>query len=165
MADWLQPGEKSPDFTLSDQHGKPVTLSKFRGRPVVVYFYPRDNTPGCTHEACSFRDAHASFAEYDVQVLGISTDGQESHQTFAHKHQLNYPILSDPDHKVAEAYGAWRERKQWGKIFWATQRSTFLIDPDGRIVKVWKKVSVATHVQEVLTALDEFMGDESQQNR
>ena len=152
MSDWIEEGKKAPAFRLPSDSGKQVALSDFLGKPVVVYFYPRDNTPGCTREACAFRDRQAELQALGVQVLGISPDSVESHQKFRDKYQLNFPLLSDSDHKVAEKYGAWREKTMYGKKTMGIQRSTFLIDAQGRVVKIWKKVNVDGHDQEVLAA-------------
>lgn len=152
MSDWIEEGKKAPAFRLPSDSGKQVALSDFLGKPVVVYFYPRDNTPGCTREACAFRDRQAELQALGVQVLGISPDSVESHQKFRDKYQLNFPLLSDSDHKVAEKYGAWREKTLYGKKTMGIQRSTFLIDAQGRVVKIWKKVNVDGHDQEVLAA-------------
>jgi len=153
MADWVQEGDKAPDFTLPDDNGNKVKLSALKGKPVVVYFYPRDDTPGCTKEACAFRDQKTSLAKAGAQVLGISTDAVESHGKFRDKYQLNFPLLADVDHAVAEKYGAWREKVRFGKASMGIQRSTFLIGGDGKIKKVWKSVSVDGHDQQVLDAL------------
>lgn len=156
MADWVQEGDKAPDFTLPDDNGNKVKLSALKGKPVVVYFYPRDDTPGCTKEACAFRDQKAALAKAGAQVLGISTDAVESHGKFRDKYQLNFPLLADVDHAVAEKYGAWREKVRFGKASMGIQRSTFLIGGDGKIKKVWKSVSVDGHDQQVLNALAEL---------
>jgi peroxiredoxin Q/BCP len=152
MADWIEPGAPAPDFTLSDDQGKPISLQQFRGRPVVLYFYPKDDTPGCTKEACAFRDRHADWSGKAV-VLGVSPDDSASHALFRDKYQLNFPLLADPDHKLAESYGAWREKNMYGKKSMGVQRSTYLIDAAGKVAKVWKKVSVDGHDQQVLEAL------------
>lgn len=157
MSDWIEEGKKAPAFRLPSDSGKQVALSDFLGKPVVVYFYPRDNTPGCTREACGFRDRQAELQALGVQVLGISPDSVESHQKFRDKYQLNFPLLSDSDHKVAERYGAWREKTMYGKKTMGIQRSTFLIDAQGRVVKIWKKVNVDGHDQEVLAAIRQLV--------
>ncbi len=156
MADWVEPGKKAPDFTLSADDGGKIKLSSLRGQPVVVYFYPRDDTPGCTREACAFRDQKAALARLGAKVLGVSADGVDSHVKFRDKFQLNFPLLADEEHKVAEKYGAWREKNLYGKISMGIQRSTFLIDAAGTIVKVWKKVNVDGHDEEVLAALKDL---------
>jgi thioredoxin-dependent peroxiredoxin len=153
MADWLEVGTKAPDFTLAADDGTKVKLSAFRGQPVVLYFYPKDDTPGCTKEACSFRDRKTELAKLGAKVLGISADTPESHGKFRDKFKLNFPLLADVDHKVAERYGAWREKNMYGKKSLGIQRSTFLIDREGKIAKVWKSVKVDGHDQQVLDAL------------
>jgi len=156
MADWLEPGKKAPDFTLPADDGTKVKLSSLRGKPVVLYFYPRDDTPGCTAEACAFRDRKSQIAEHGAAVLGVSTDPVESHVKFRDKFQLNFPLLADTEHKVAEKYGAWREKTRFGKTSMGVQRSTFLIDAGGVVRKVWKSVKVEGHDQQVLAALAEL---------
>jgi peroxiredoxin Q/BCP len=153
MSDWVQEGDKAPDFTLADDNGKKVKLSSFKGQPVVLYFYPADDTPGCTKEACAFRDRKADLAKAGAKVLGVSPDTTESHGKFRDKFELNFPLLADPDHFVAERYGAWREKNMYGKKFMGIQRSTFLIDAQGKIAKVWKAVKVDGHDVQVLAAL------------
>ncbi len=156
MADWVQEGRKAPDFTLSDDSGSKVKLSSLRGKPVVLYFYPRDDTPGCTKEACGFRDAKAKLAKAGATVLGVSPDSVESHVKFRDKFQLNFPLLADPNHKVAERYGAWREKTRFGKTSMGIQRSTFIIDADGVVRKMWKSVKADGHDAQVLKALGEL---------
>jgi thioredoxin-dependent peroxiredoxin len=149
----LQAGDKAPVFELKDQTGKTVKLSDFKGKQVVVYFYPKDSTPGCTTEACDFRDEHSRLLKKGAVVLGISPDGQKSHEKFATKFELPFPLLSDEDHSVAEKYGAWGERSMYGRKFMGILRSTFLVGADGKISKVWPKVKVTDHVAEVIEAL------------
>jgi peroxiredoxin Q/BCP len=156
VSDWIEAGQKAPDFTLATDAGTKVTLSKLRGKPVVLYFYPRDDTPGCTAEACAFRDQHAELARRGAQVLGLSTDSVESHEKFRDKFHLNFPLLADAEHAVAEKYGAWREKIRFGKASLGIQRSTYLIDAEGTVRKVWKSVTVEGHDQQVLEALDEL---------
>ena len=156
MADWVQPGKKAPAFTLPADDGSKVKLAELRGQPVVLYFYPRDDTPGCTREACAFRDRKSQLAEAGAVVLGVSTDGVESHGKFRDKYKLNFPLLADTDHKVAEKYGAWREKVRFGKKSMGIQRSTFLIDAAGVVRKVWKSVKVDGHDQQVIKALGEL---------
>ncbi|HHK42915.1 MAG TPA: thioredoxin-dependent thiol peroxidase [Planctomycetaceae bacterium] len=156
MADWLEPGTRAPAFQLKDDHGRTVKLSDFKGRPVVLYFYPKDDTPGCTKEACAFRDASDRLQELGAVVLGVSPDSVESHAKFRDKYHLNFPLLSDPQHRVAEKYGAWREKNMYGKKSMGIQRSTYLIGPDGKIAKVWKRVRVDGHDRQVLEALAEL---------
>ena len=152
--DWIEEGQKAPAFTLPAADGTKVRLSDLLGSPVVVYFYPKDDTPGCTREACAFRDRHSELRAAGVVLLGISADGVESHAKFRDKYDLNFPLLSDADHKVAEKYGAWREKNMYGKKSMGIQRSTFLIDADGRVAKVWKRVQVDGHDAPVLAAVE-----------
>ena len=156
MGDWVEAGKKAPDFTLPADGGGRVKLSGLRGKPVVLYFYPRDDTPGCTREACAFRDRKAELVELGAAVLGVSTDTVESHEKFRDKHALNFPLLADAEHKVAEKYGAWREKTRFGKKSMGIQRSTFLIDADGVVRRVWKSVKVDGHDEQVLAALGEL---------
>lgn len=156
MSDWIEPGAKAPSFSLLDDQGKRVKLSDLKGSPVVVYFYPRDDTPGCTKEACAFRDRSAELKELGAVVLGISTDTVESHAKFRDKYQLNFPLLSDPDQKVCQQYGAWREKNMYGKKSMGIQRSTYLIDASGKIAKLWKRVQVDGHDQQIIEALKEL---------
>jgi len=149
--DWIEVGAAAPDFSVSDDRGQTVTLSKLRGKPVVLYFYPKDDTPGCTKEACAFRDRSADFQ--GATVLGVSPDSTESHARFRDKFQLNFPLLADTDHALAESYGAWREKNMYGKKSMGVVRSTFLIDAQGKVAQVWKKVNVDGHDQQVLEAL------------
>jgi thioredoxin-dependent peroxiredoxin len=153
MAAWVEAGQQAPDFTLPAEDGRQVTLSGLRGNPVVLYFYPRDDTPGCTAEACAFRDAKAEMARLGATVLGVSTDDLDSHRRFRDKHRLNFPLLADVDHRVAQEYGAWRKKIRFGKESLGIQRSTFLIDAQGVVRRVWKRVEVAGHDQQVLEAL------------
>ena len=154
MSDWIEEGEKAPDFSMPDDSGNTVKLSALRGKPVVLYFYPKDDTPGCTKEACAFRDRSADLEKRGAVVLGVSPDDVASHARFRDKFHLNFPLLADAGHKVAEKYGAWREKNFYGKVSMGVQRSTFLIDADGVVRKAWKKVSVDGHDEEVLEALD-----------
>jgi peroxiredoxin Q/BCP len=156
MADWIAAGKKAPAFTLYRDDGSQVRLADFKGRPVVLYFYPKDDTPGCTREACAFRDRHDELRQLGTVVLGVSPDKVESHVRFRDKYQLNFPLLADLDHAVAEKYGAWREKNLYGKKTMGIQRSTFLIDREGRVAKVWSKVQVDGHDEEVLAALREL---------
>ncbi len=153
MPDWVEEGENAPDFTLPADDGRQVKLSELRGTPVVLYFYPKDDTPGCTKEACAFRDRSAELAQRGAVVLGVSPDDVASHGRFRDKYSLNFPLLADVGHKVADRYGAWREKNMYGKTSMGIQRSTFLIDGTGKVRKVWKKVSVDGHDEEVLSAL------------
>lgn len=149
----LSEGTQAPDFTLPADGGGKVALSDLRGKKVVLYFYPRDNTPGGTTEACNFRDDHSQITAAGAVVLGVSPDSVKSHDRFKLKHELPFALLSDPDRRVAEMYGAWGEKKSFGKIYHGIVRSTFVIDEDGVIIKVFPKVKVKGHGQEVLAAL------------
>lgn len=160
MSQWIEAGEKAPDFTLSADGGRKFKLSALRGGPVVLYFYPKDDTPGCTREACSFRDRSGELKKLGATILGVSGDSVESHVKFREKFQLNFPLLADEDHKVAEKYGAWREKNMYGKKSMGIQRSTFLIDPQGRVAKVWKAVQVDGHDEQVIEALKALRADE-----
>jgi peroxiredoxin Q/BCP len=156
MSDWIEPGQRAPAFTLSADDGSQVRLAELRGRSVVLYFYPRDDTPGCTREACAFRDQQAGLRSLGAIVLGVSADSIASHRRFRDKHRLNFPLLADVDHKIAEKYGAWREKYLYGKKSIGIQRSTFLIDADGKVARVWKSVKVDGHDKQVLEALLEL---------
>jgi peroxiredoxin Q/BCP len=160
MSDWIEPGQKAPDFTLPSDQGPRVRLKDQRGSPVVLYFYPRDDTPGCTREACAFRDRLSELTRHGAKVFGVSTDDVASHEKFRDKYELNFPLLADTDHGVAEKYGAWREKNMYGKKSWGVQRSTYLIDADGLVQRVWKKVSVDGHDEQVMLALKEMQNDE-----
>lgn len=149
-------GDVAPDFTLPRDGGGEITLSALRPQKVVLYFYPKDDTPGCTKEACAFRDRQADLTKFGAKVFGVSPDDVASHVKFRDKYELNFPLLADPDHKVAEKYGAWREKNMYGKKSMGIQRSTFLIDADGKIAKVWKRVQVDGHDQQVLDALKQL---------
>ncbi len=146
----LAAGMKAPDFTLADQQGKMHSLSDYLGKKVAVYFYPKDDTPGCTAQGCSIRDNFSALAEKDIIVLGISKDNVESHKKFADKFKFNFPILSDPDGKVIESYGAWKEKSMYGRTFLGIARTTFLIDEKGSLVKVIEKPDTAQHAQEII---------------
>lgn len=149
----LKAGDRAPDFQALTQDGQELKLSDFKGRNVVLYFYPRDNTPGCTKQACAFRDAFAAMKARNAVVLGVSTDSARAHGRFAAKYQLPFPLLADAERKIVSAYGVWGEKSFMGLKFQGTHRVTFLIGPDGRIRKVWPKVKVATHAADVLAAL------------
>jgi peroxiredoxin Q/BCP len=156
MSEFLEPGAKAPAFTLASDAGQKVKLSDLAGSPVVLYFYPKDDTPGCTKEACNFRDRLSEITKLGAKVFGISPDDVASHQKFRDKFTLTFPLLADPEHKIAEKYGAWREKNMYGKKSMGVQRSTYLIGPDGKVVKVWKKVSVDGHDDQVIAALHEL---------
>ncbi len=149
-------GDPAPDFALQDAQGNLVKLSDFAGRRVVLYFYPRDNTPGCTKEACAFNTVLAQLADLGAQVIGISPDDVASHKKFAAKFGLAFPLLSDPEHVVAERYGVWQAKKNYGKTYFGVVRTTFIIDEQGRIARVFPKVRVEGHEVQVLEALANF---------
>lgn len=153
MTDWIEEGVTAPDFTLKDDHGNEVRLSDFRGKPVVLYFYPKDDTPGCTREACAFRDRTPELKARGAAILGVSPDDVTSHGKFRDRHSLNFPLLADVGHHVADQYGAWREKNMYGKMSMGIQRSTFLIDAAGTVRKVWKRVNVDGHASDVLASL------------
>ncbi len=156
MADYLEPGKKAPAFTLKDQDGNTVRLKDLAGNPVVLYFYPRDNTPGCTKEACAFRDRYDEMKATGAQLFGISTDSAESHIKFRDEYELPFPLLVDADHAMSEKYGAWREKNNYGKKSMGMQRCTYVLDGDGKVVKVWKRVKVDGHDQQVIDVLTEL---------
>lgn len=139
----LKPKDKAPQFSLPDQAGKTVKLSDFKGQKLLIYFYPKADTPGCTKQACSIRDTYAELSDHRAAVVGISPDKPGQQEKFARKYALPFPLLSDPDHKVAEAYGAWGEKSMYGKKYEGVIRSSFLIDEKGRILQAWYKVSPA----------------------
>ncbi len=149
----LEVGTKAPDFTLNYKHGNPVSLSSFLGKKVVLYFYPKDNTPGCTRQACAFAQHYSAFQEENVIVIGISKDSVASHLKFAQKYDLPFVLLSDPDHAVIEAYGVWQEKKLYGKVSMGVVRSTYLINEEGVIEKVMPKVKPDTNAAEILAYL------------
>ena len=149
----IEEGKKAPAFSLKDQDGKAHSLKDYAGRPVVLYFYPKDDTPGCTTEACSFRDALPDFSKVKATVLGVSVLDTGSKAKFAKKHGLNFPLLADADHAVADKYGAWQEKSMYGRKYMGVGRITYLIDGDGKVAKRWDKVSVGSHADDVLAAL------------
>ena len=149
----LQIGMQAPDFTLSDKDGRPVTLSAFRGKRVVLYFYPKDNTPGCTRQACAFGERYEAFKAANIEVIGISKDSVVSHAKFAEKYDLPFILLADPDRLAIEAYGVWQEKKMAGKVGMGVVRTTFIIDENGVITAVMPKVKPDTNAAEVLAAL------------
>lgn len=150
----IEKGSEAPDFTLPSDQGGEVTLSSFRGKKVVLYFYPKDDTPGCTIQACDFRDATPAFEKLDAVVLGVSPDSVESHASFRKKFDLSFPLLADVDHVVSEAYGVWKEKSMYGRKFMGIERSTFLIDEDGVVAEVWRKVRPKGHAE----MLEEVLG-------
>ncbi|MDA0270039.1 MAG: thioredoxin-dependent thiol peroxidase [Chloroflexi bacterium] len=154
MAVTLDAGDSAPDFSLTDQDGKIHSLAKYAGKTVVLYFYPKDDTPGCTKEACSFRDNHDAILAKSAVVLGVSADDAESHQAFREKFDLPFPLLVDADKTVATAYGSWGEKEMYGKAVIGMIRSTFVIGPDGKLIKVWKQVQAEGHAEHVLKALE-----------
>jgi peroxiredoxin Q/BCP len=152
----LGPGDKAPSFTLPDQNGNPVKLSDLEGETIVLYFYPRADTPGCTTQACGVRDRHADYEKAGARVIGISPDEVKAIEKFAGKYDLDFTLLADADHAVAEQYGTWVEKSMYGKKYMGVQRATFIVGPDGRIAKVLPKVQPKQHDQLVLKALDEL---------
>jgi peroxiredoxin Q/BCP len=149
----IDPGKKAPAFTLKDQEGRTHRLSDYAGRPLVLYFYPKDDTPGCTKEACDFRDRLPNFGREDAPVLGVSVLDEASKARFAAKHRLAFPLLADADHSIAEKYGAWQKRSLYGRNFMGVARTTYLIGADGKVVRRWDKVKVDGHADEVLAAV------------
>ena len=149
----VEEGQQAPDFELTSDSGERVRLSQFRGKSVVLYFYPRDDTPGCTTQACGIRDSYDDFEERGAVVLGVSPDEESSHVKFKQKYGLPFTLLADPEHEVSEQYGVWGERKYMGRTYMGVERSTFLIDEEGRIAKVMRRVKPDTHVEQVLAAL------------
>lgn len=150
-------GSKAPEFYLSDQDGKDHELADYHGQWVLLYFYPKDDTSGCTKEACGLRDSFPKFEDVSAIVLGVSADSVESHKKFATKYKLPFTLLADPDKKVIQAYGVWREKSMYGKSFLGIARTSFLIDPDGNIAKIYEKVKPAEHAHQVLHDLKELM--------
>ena len=146
-------GKKAPDFTAATDGGKSLKLSELRGKPVVLYFYPKDDTPGCTTEACGFRDAAPDFKKLKAQVVGVSKDSVARHDKFKAKYELNFPLVSDEDGKICEKYGTWIEKSLYGRKYMGIDRATFLIDKDGTVRNVWNKVKVKGHVEDVQAAL------------
>lgn len=147
-------GDKAPDFTLAATGGTDVTLSSFKGKKVVLYFYPKDDTPGCTKEACAFRDNHQAFLDKNVGVVGVSKDPVSKHEKFVQKYDLPFTLVSDEDGKVCEAYGAWVEKNMYGRKYMGIDRSTFLIDEKGNVQHLWRKVKVPGHVEKVLDEIE-----------
>jgi thioredoxin-dependent peroxiredoxin len=153
----VEQGQEAPDFTLRDQDGNEVTLSELRGQPVVLYFYPKADTPGCTTQACGIRDHSGDYERAGAKVLGVSPDPVAAIKKFAEKHTLDFELLADENHEVAELYGVWGEKKIYGKTYMGVTRSTFLIDPEGKVARVFPKVSPKTHDEFVLEALGQLV--------
>ncbi|MGE5682009.1 MAG: thioredoxin-dependent thiol peroxidase [Bacillota bacterium] len=150
----LKEGSSAPDFTLNDSNGKAISLHDFRGRDVVLYFYPKDNTSGCTQEACSFRDAFPDFQKVNAVILGVSADSEKSHKGFSEQYSLPFTLLSDPERKAIESYEVWKEKSMYGKKYMGIERTTFVIDREGKIKKIFPKVKVDGHSEEVLKAIN-----------
>ncbi len=149
----IEPGKKAPAFALKDQAGKTHRLSEYAGRPLILYFYPKDDTPGCIREACAFQETLPGFKPHKAAVLGVSILDETSTARFAKKHGLQFPLLADPDHEVAEKYGVWQEKSQYGRTYMGIARTTYLIGRDGKVEKRWDRVKVDGHAEEVLAAL------------
>jgi peroxiredoxin Q/BCP len=154
----LSTGGKAPAFSLKNSDGETVKLSDFKGKKLVLYFYPKDATPGCTKEACSFRDEHAQLKKRGVEVVGVSADDQKSHRKFTEKYSLPFTLLSDPDHEMIEQYGAWGEKSLYGKKYMGILRITYVIDEQGKIAHIFHKVKPETHAQDVLAVIDGMKG-------
>ena len=152
----VKEGERAPDFSMATDDGGKVSLKSLKGKNVVLYFYPKDDTPGCTKEACAFRDNLPDFSKVKATVIGVSKDSVESHQKFKKKYALPFPLASDPDKKVIKAYGVWKKKSLYGREFMGIERSTFLIDAKGVVRKIWRKVKVGGHADEVLESLGEL---------
>lgn len=153
MGKILEVGDKAPELSLPDQHGRTVTLKSFKGKQVVLYFYPKDDTPGCTKESCDFRDVESQIVRAGGVIVGVSLDGKESHQKFIKKYGLPFPLLTDDDASVSKSYGVYKEKNMYGKKYWGIERSTFVIDPTGNLKALFRKVQVDGHADQVLTAL------------
>lgn len=156
MQDYYEPkiGDMAPNFRLPSTRGKEITLKDFKGKDVILYFYPKDDTPGCTAEACSFRDNESEITKSGAVVLGVSTDSLESHDKFTGKHKLNFPLLSDTTADVSKMFGVWKEKNMYGRRTWGVARTTFWIGPDLRIKKIYKKIDTAKHAEEILNDLN-----------
>jgi peroxiredoxin Q/BCP len=150
----LQPGDRAPDFTANDQNGQPVSLADFKGKNVILYFYPKDDTPGCTAESCDFRDNYQSLTGKGFEVIGVSVDSEKSHKKFETKYQLPFTLIADTEHQIVEAYGVWVEKSMYGKTYMGTARKTFIINADGIIDKIIDKVDTKNSSQQVLDLLD-----------
>lgn len=151
----IEIGQQVPDFSMKGNEGKQLQLADYRGKYVVLYFYPKDMTPGCTTQACEFRDQHESFKDVNAVILGVSPDPLHRHEKFINKHDLPFELIADEEHELAEAFGVWKLKKNFGKEYMGIERSTFIIDPDGKLVKEWRKVKVKGHVEEALEYLRE----------
>ncbi len=149
----LNEGDPAPDFTVQDDQGNPFQLSSFKGKQVVLYFYPKADTPGCTKEACEFRDTISKFKKHGAAVIGVSPDEPTAQAKFKAKYELSFPLLADAEHAVAEAYGVWKEKNNYGKKYMGVERTTFIIGKDGKIAKIFKKVKPEGHAEQVLAAL------------
>ena len=145
-----EPGQPAPDFAAPDQHGRLVRLQDFRGRRVALYFYPKDDTPGCTTQACNLRDHQTELLAAGIEVVGVSVDGAASHQKFALKYELSFPLLADPNKEIVQAYGVWQEKKNYGKTYWGTVRTTFLIDAEGVVERIIKRPDTKSHAAQLL---------------
>ena len=152
----VEPGRKAPAFSLPDQDGRTRRLKDYAGRPLILYFYPKDDTPGCTKEACAFRDALPDFKKGKAAVLGVSVLDTASKAKFARKHKLNFPLLADPEHEMADRYGAWQKKSLYGRTYMGVARMTYLIGPDGKVVRRWDNVKVDGHAADALRAVDEL---------
>lgn len=150
----LKVGDLAPDFVLNDENGRKHSLSAYRGQPVVLYFYPKDDTPGCTTEACNFRDDYSAYEDSDVTILGVSVDDEKSHLNFKEKYSLPFTLLADINKEVVNQYGVWGKKSMYGKEYDGIHRTTFLIDADGKIAQIFEKVKPSTHSDEVLNAID-----------
>lgn len=151
----IEAGKKAPNFELSDYQGRKHKLSDYRGKPVILYFYPKDDTPGCTKEACSFRDSFDEFKKAGVAVIGISVDDEKSHEKFINKYNLPFTLLSDSDKEVVAKYGVWVEKNMYGKKYWGTSRTTFLLDEGGKVIRLFENVKPENHAKEILKILSE----------
>ena len=156
MADWIEEGAKAPDFTLPTHDGTKLKLSSLKGNPVVLYFYPKDDTPGCTKESCAFQDNLPKFTKSKASILGVSVLDSASKAKFAKKYSLTFPLLADEDHAMIEKYGVWQEKSMYGKKYMGVARTTYLIGADGKVVKRWDGVKVDGHAEEVLAAVQEL---------
>ncbi len=155
-AETPQIGEKAPDFEAFDQDGKKISLKQFKGKELVLYFYPKDNTPGCTKEACSLKERYSTFKKKSISIIGVSKDSQQSHQKFIEKYDLPFILISDTDKKVQEAYGVWQEKNMYGKKVMGTIRTTFIIGADQTIAHIFNKINCENHAEEVLDKLEEL---------